>query len=132
MNNCNFTGRLTKDPELNTTGNDTKYSRFTIAVSRGKVKEGQQAVDYIPCLAWNKTAEILTQYCKKGQMIGVNGKLAAQQYEKGGEKRTNYEIVALSLEMLGGKSESKPQEEPKPQSSSNEYIDDGGELPFEI
>lgn len=142
MNTCNFTGRLTKDPELSSTSGGNKYSRFTLAVSRGKVKEGQQQADFIPCVAWNKTAEILVNYCKKGSMIGVNGRFAAQQYERDGEKRTGYEIIALSLEMLGGKPESKPQEDTKAKAPTppqepieatiDDYIDDNVNLPFEI
>ena len=145
MNCINLTGRLTRDPEaIVTTSSGAKYSRFTIAVGRIGAKEGAQSADFIPCIAWNKTAEILTQYCKKGQMIGVNGRLNVTPYEKNGEKRTAFDVVALSLEMLGGKpsennEESKPKAEPvkapsKPiEATIDDYIDDNNvDLPFEI
>lgn len=142
MNNINLTGRLTKDPELKQTPNGVNYARFTLAVSRGKVKEGQQATDFIPCVAWQKTAEILVKYCKKGKLLGLNGRLSAQQYEKDGQKKIGFEVIALSLEMLGG-NESKVQESTAPaaprtqiEASTEPYITDDGidnvELPFEI
>ena len=142
MNNINLTGRLTYDPELKETNNGTKFTRFKLAVSRIGAQEGQQKADFIPCLAWSKTAEILCQYCKKGSMIGLNGRLTANEYEKDGEKKIAFDVVALSLEMLGGKSEkqeeSKPQAEPvkapnKPiEAGIDDYIDDNVNLPFEI
>lgn len=140
MNNINLTGRITKDPELKETSNGVKYARFTIAVSRIGAKEGAQKADFIPCIAWKKTAEILCQYCVKGQMLGVNGRLSAEMYEKDGEKKTAYEVIALSLEMIGGKPESKPQEAApvvpttKIESSTDSFIEDVNniELPFEL
>ena len=110
MNNCNFIGRLTKDPELKTTSSGKSFVRFALAVSRGKVKEGQQEADFIPCIAWNKTAEILANYCKKGQTIGIIGRFTTTPYEANGEKKTGYDIMVNSLDFLGGKTESKPQE----------------------
>lgn len=144
MNSINLTGRLTYDPELKETNNGTKFTRFKLAVSRIGAKEGQQKADFIPCLAWAKTAEILCQYCKKGSMIGLNGRLTANEYEKDGEKKIAFDVVALSLEMLGGKpsennEESKPKAEPvkapsKPiEATIDDYIDDNNvDLPFEI
>lgn len=138
MNCINLTGRLTRDPEaIVTTSSGAKYSRFTIAVGRFGAKEGAQSADFIPCIAWNKTAEILTQYCKKGQMIGVNGRLNATQYEKDGQKRTAFDVVALSLEMLEkAKTESKPEPAPeaKPEPLALDLIEDdnGIDLPFEL
>lgn len=140
MNSINLTGRLTYDPELNETSNGTKYTRFKLAVARIGAKEGQQKADFIPCLAWSKTAEILCQYCKKGSMIGLNGRLTANEYEKDGEKKVAFDVVALSLEMLGSKpqEESKPKAEPvkapnKPiEAEIDDYIDDNVNLPFEI
>lgn len=149
MNSINLTGRLVKDPEaITTTSGGAKYARFTLAVARIGVKEGQQAADFIPCIAWNKTAEILTTYCKKGQMLGVNGRLSATPYEKDGQKRTAFDVVAVSLEMLERAQEKKtepapapdPDPEPKtkpktkPENLSFEIPEssDNIDLPFEI
>lgn len=134
MNSINLTGRLTYDPELKTTGSGANYARFKIAVSRVGAKEGQQKADFIPCIAWNKTAEILTQYCKKGSMIGLNGRLTASEYEKDGEKKIAFDVVALTLELL----ESKKKEEKAPEPEKlieevDEFIDNNNsDLPFEI
>lgn len=122
MNNITLIGRLTKNPELNTTGNGTKYSRFSISVSRGKVKEGDPKADFIPCIAWKSTAEILAKYAHKGQLIGVNGKLNVKEYEKDGEKRKAFEVLVLVMELLGG----------KPTADKPEDEDNGAALPFDV
>jgi hypothetical protein len=62
MNNCNFTGRLTKDPELKTTQSGKKYLRFCLAVDGIKDKDGNKTADFVDCIAWNKSGEIIAQY----------------------------------------------------------------------
>lgn len=140
MNSINLSGRLVKDPELKTLESGTKYARFKIAVSRIGVKEGGQKADFIPCVAWAKTAEILTQYATKGSLVGVTGRLTANEYEKDGEKKISFEVLALSVELLGSKPEPKPETiaetAPKAPAKSviaevDEYIEDA-DLPFQI
>lgn len=128
MNNICLVGRLTKDPELKTLSTGSKYTRFTLAVSRIGAKDDQQKVDFIPCLAWQKTAEIICNYCSKGKLVSVNGRLAVTDYESfEGEKKKAFDVVVNNIEMLGGKSESKPESK----SQETEYIDDNG-LPFPL
>ena len=141
MNNCIFTGRLTKDPEIKTTQSGKKYINFTIAVDR-KVKDanGQRQADFIPCVAWNKTAEIISQYFTKGSPIGVTGSLQVRTYDKDGEKKFIYEILVNEFDFIGGsKSSADPettqvtQAAPAEETTTQEIIDDTPqELPFEI
>lgn len=140
MNSITLSGRLVKDPELKSLESGTKYARFKIAVSRVGAKDGQQKADFIPCIAWAKTAEILTQYAAKGSLVGINGRLTANEYEKDGEKKISFEVIALNVELLGGKPEPKAETiaetAPKAPAKSviaevDEYIEDA-DLPFQI
>lgn len=140
MNNCVFTGRLTKDPEIKTTQSGKKYINFTIAVDR-KVKDanGQRQADFIPCVAWNKTAEIISQYFTKGSPIGVTGSLQVRSYDKDGEKKFIYEILVNEFDFIGG-AKSSDNQDTKPETTQDtqveEIIEDKAEapqeLPFEI
>ena len=141
MNNCNFTGRITKDLTLETTIGGHNFVRFTLAVSRGKVKEGAQSADFIPCIAWNKTAEIITQYMRKGSLIEVNGRLESRSYEtQSGDKRTAYEILVNNFGFLESRRESEQKEEtppPAPPVSEEAFTADldeadEGLLPFDF
>lgn len=98
MNNCNFTGRLTKDPELKRTSGGTAVLEFTLAVDR---RDKEKHTDFIPCKAWSQTAETMSNYLRKGSLIGINGRLESRSYEaQDGSKRTIYEIVVNSFEFL--------------------------------
>lgn len=140
MNSITLSGRLVKDPELKSLESGTKYARFKLAVSRVGAKEGQQKADFIPCIAWAKTAEILTQYAAKGSLVGITGRLTANEYEKDGERKISFEVIALNIELLGSKPEPKPETiaetAPKAPVKSviaevDEYIEDA-DLPFQI
>lgn len=139
MNSCNFTGRLTKDPELKTTQNNKKYTRFCLAVDGIKDKDGNKTADFVDCIAWNKSAEIIAQYARKGSKLGVSGRLRTTTSEVNGEKRKYTEIVVNEFDLL----DSKPKDQtaqaeqaeaaPVEETTTQEIIDDTPqELPFEI
>lgn len=75
MNNVTLMGRLTRDPELKRTSKDNSYCNFTLAVNRPKIKDNPQEADFIPCVAWNKTAEIIESWLQKGDRLIVMGRL---------------------------------------------------------
>lgn len=136
MNNCNFTGRITKDLTLESTNGGKNFVRFTLAVSRGKVKEGAQAADFIPCIAWNKAAEIITQYMKRGSLIEVSGRFSSRSYEtQSGDKRTAYEILVENFGFLESRKAEQKEEAPTPPPVSEEAYtaeDDDPALPFSL
>lgn len=102
MNNISLVGRLTADPELKQTQSGISVTSFSIAVDR---PGSQDTTDFIPVVAWRQTAEFVCKYFRKGQRIGLTGKLTSRQYEdKHGNKRTAYEVVADRVEFV----ESKP------------------------
>lgn len=75
---------------------------------------------WIRIVAWNKTAEIINSYSKKGDMIGITGRLDVREYEKNNEKRTVYEVVAEQIHFCGSKKEE----------NQEYYTDSTEDLPF--
>lgn len=96
MNNICLLGRLTVDPELKTTPNGVSVTSFNLAVDR--YTGGERKADFIPIVAWRATAEFITRYFRKGDMIAVNGTLTTRPYrDKEGNKRTVFEVVANNV-----------------------------------
>jgi len=103
MNIVCLMGRLAADPELKQTPNGTSVATFTVAVDRGfKDANGNRQVDFINCVAWRQTAEFVSRYFGKGNMMGLNGSMQSRQYEtQDGQKRTVWEVV-VSNAYFGG------------------------------
>lgn len=89
-------GRLTADPELKYTQSNTPVCTFTLAVDRSYVRQGEQRqTDFIDVVAWRGTAEFVSKYFSKGQLVAVNGSIQTRTYEdRQGIKRKAFEIVA--------------------------------------
>ena len=126
MNSCNFTGRLTKDPELKTTQGGKNYTRFCLAVDGIKDKDGNKSTDFIDCVAWSKTAEIIAKYARKGSKLGVSGRLHTTTSEVNGEKRKYTEIVVNEFDLL----DSKPKDQAQTETAAT--AEEPQELPFEL
>jgi single-strand DNA-binding protein len=98
MNSINIVGRVAQDLELKKTQNDVSVCTFSVAVSRPKVKD---VTDFINCVAWRQSAEYLCKYGIKGSMVAISGSLQTRKYEdKDGKKRTVFEVVADSLNLI--------------------------------
>ena len=99
-------GRLTADPELKTTTNGNMVTTFTLAVNRSFVgQNGERQADFIDIVAWRATAEFVTKYFKKGQMMALQGSLQTRTYEdKQGNKRKVTEVVADNVHFCTPKS----------------------------
>ena len=102
MNKVILIGNLSKEPEMLTTTNGVSASKFTIAVQRKYTnQDGEREADFLPCVAWRKTAENLCNYCSKGDKIAVVGTIQTRSYEvPDGTKRYVTEIVADEIEFL--------------------------------
>ena len=121
MNQIIITGRLTKDPEIKTTTTGKSVTSFCVAVDR---YAGKKTTDFLDVVAWNATAEFVHKYFKKGQMIGVIGKMTTRTYEdREGKNRKVWEILADSVEFVGGKAEAKTEDNFTP-------VEDDADLPF--
>lgn len=107
LNDVKLMGRLTADPELRRTQNNTAVTSFTLAVERdGKPKDGGgKIVDYLDCVAWEQTAEFAAKYFSKGRMAVVSGKLQTRTWEDRNSNRRKAVEVKVENMYFG---DSKP------------------------
>lgn len=114
MNNVSLMGRLTQNPELKTTQNGTRVTSFSLAVDRKYTPKGQERkTDFITCVAWRVSAEFISKWFRKGDMIGITGEIQTRNYEdKNGNKRTAVEVVIDNAYFCGKKNESQQTEQP--------------------
>lgn len=95
INVCIICGHLTKDVELAKTQNGNSVVKFTVAVNGYN-----DTTDFINCVAWNKLAEIMNKYCKKGDLVTVEGRISVRNYEnQQGKKVYITEIVANNVQL---------------------------------
>ena len=105
MNSTNMIGRLTADPELRRTTDGTAVCTFTLAVRRPRVKDTSDFIDFV---AWRQSAEYLSQYGHKGDIVAVSGPLTSRKWkDKNENNRINWEIQADSVELLSSKKDSQ-------------------------
>lgn len=107
MNKVILIGRLTKDLEIRKTPNGASVLNFTIAINRiGKAQPGQPEADFINCVAWNQTADLMGQYLGKGSLIGVEGRIQTRNYENNEGRRVYVtEVVTDRVEFLESRSQ---------------------------
>lgn len=153
LNKVILMGRLTRDPELRHTQSDIPVASFTLAVDRGYSRRDdsqQQSADFINIVAWRNTAEFVSKWFSKGQLVAVSGRLQVRNYkDRDGNNRTATEVVADECFFAESKRSSEssaasysPFGEPSAPSSSSglnavssgsdfeELVGDDGELPF--
>ncbi len=106
INKAILMGRLTRDPELRHTGTGTPVCSFSIAIDNGYGENRQ--TDFINCVAWNKTAEFVSNYFQKGRMIIVIGRISTRSWE-GQDGKRNYTTEVVASEVSFGESK-KPQD----------------------
>ena len=137
MNKVEIIGRLTKEPEVKLTQNETAFCNFTVAVDRKyKDANGQRQADFINCVAWRQTAQFIQKYFHKGNRIGICGSIQTRSYEKDGQKIFVTEVLAEEAEFVeANKAETTPEPvaTPEPETTPAPETNQGsGELPFEI
>ena len=88
MNVVMLMGRMTRDPELKYTSGGKAYANFTLAVQKTK-----DDAEFIDCVAWEKTAETIAEYFRKGRKILLQGRLNVSSYEQNGEKRKSTKVI---------------------------------------
>ncbi len=146
LNHITIMGRLTRDPELRYTQNQTPVASFTVAVDRDfSGQNGQEKqTDFIDCVAWRSTGEFISKYFSKGRMIVVSGRLQSRKWQdKEGNNRTSWEVVADSCYFgdskkdgdgntqqgqYGSRTAQNPPDVAPP--TLEDLGDDDGELPF--
>lgn len=147
MNNITLLGRLTRDPELKYTQSGTAVTRITVAVDRGLSKEKRQAAqasnqptaDFINCIGWGKTAELISNYFSKGNQIGIVGRIQTGSYEKNGQMVYTTDVVINSVSFIESKNTNNSANN-NANNQSNNYsdgyddnnsFDDGGYFPVD-
>lgn len=127
MNKLILIGRLTKDPEIRMSGSVT-IAKFSLAVDRRFKRDGEPEADFFNCTAFNKTAEFIEKYCKKGMKMALEGRIQNDNYEKDGVKHYGVTVIVENIEFAeskkGGTSEKKAEE-------TEEFVNvSSDELPF--
>lgn len=136
MNKVLLIGRLTKDPEIRHTQNGATVVSYTLAVNRRVQTPGQPDADFISCVAWNKTADLMAQYLHKGSLIGVEGRIQTRSYDNQyGNRVYITEVMTESIQFLepknAGKQNAGYQSNNTVGYDPNETLDiDADDLPF--
>lgn len=113
LNKCLFIGRLGQDVDLRYTPTGTACANISLAVGNDyKDKSGKKVeqTEWVKIAAFDKLAEIMHEYLKKGSLIYIEGKMKTRSYEKDGVKCYSTEIIADQMQMLGGKDDAQKQE----------------------
>ncbi len=105
LNQIVIVGRLVKSPELRETDNGKKVTNITLAVPRSyKNAKGEYETDFIDCTLWTGIAETTTEYCKKGDLLGIKGRVQTRSFEMDDERRKYVtEVVAEKVTFLSPK-----------------------------
>ena len=124
LNTITLMGRLTRDPELRYTQNQTPVASFTLAVDRDFSRGEDRQTDFIDIVAWRQTAEFVSKYFSKGSMAVVQGRLQLRDWtDRDGNKRRSAEVVAENVYF--GESKRRdgdaPRSDYRPQSSGGSY-----------
>ena len=149
LNKVILMGRLTRDPELRTTPQGVSVCTFSVAVDRGYVRQGEERqADFINVVAWRSTAEFVSKYFIKGQMIAVVGRIQTRNYDdKDGKKVYVTEVVADEISFADSKrdngqasapatyttaapAQAAPQQTQPPVSDGFQVVPDEDDLPF--
>lgn len=135
MNKAILVGRLTKDPELKTTGSGVSVCSFTLAINRRfKNAEGGYDADFINCVAWRQQAEFISKYFSKGRMVGICGSIQTRTYDReDGQRVYVTEVVADEVSFVDSKSQSEGTSTPasaNTNSNTNSFGADDGFIPM--
>lgn len=104
LNQVVLVGRLTADPEAVTLEGGHKKSIFNVAVPRSyKNVNGEYETDFIRCVLWDAIAASTAEYCKKGDIVGIKGRIQVSSYEEDGKKKYLTEVVAEKVTFLSSK-----------------------------
>jgi single-strand DNA-binding protein len=146
INRVILVGRLTADPSLRYTPSGVAVCSFTLAVNRPFTNQkGEREADFIQCVAWRKAGENVANFLRKGNLVGVDGRLQTRSYEGQDGKRVYVtEVVADSVQFLEpkgkGTGEQKERNTGQNQANTGVYddpfadssisVDDMSDLPF--
>ena len=114
LNTCSFIGHVGRDPEIKHLPNGTQIANFSLAVSDSYLNKSGEKVEeteWVRCTAFNKLAEIIGQYVRKGSKLYVEGRMKTRSYEKEGQTHYATDINANNIQMLDSKQAQAPQQQ---------------------
>ena len=120
MNKVIMIGNLTADPVLGHTQGGKAYCNFSLAIGRQFSKE---EVDFVNCTAWEKTAEVIAEYCKKGSRVAVDGSLRVEKKNDNGKNVIFTKVLISSVEFLNSKKQESTQSNAESPSKKDEGIE---------
>lgn len=111
LNHVVLVGRLTKDPVVSKTEANKHYSHVTLAVPRSfKNMNGEYDTDFVDCILWDSIAKSTAEYCHKGDIVGVKGRIQSDTIEKDGTKKYYINVVAERVTFLSSNQNKKADE----------------------
>lgn len=122
INNVVLVGRLTKDPDLRYTSGGTAVATFTLAINRNFTNQnGNREADFINCVIWRKSAEILANYAHKGTLLGVTGRIQTRSYDnQQGQRVYVTEVIVENFQLLESRAISEQRQQNSSYQSSNQ------------
>jgi single-strand DNA-binding protein len=127
MNKIHIIGNLTRDPEMKFTSGGTNNANFSIAYNEQYTKDGEKVekVYFFNCVAWSGLADIISKWFKKGDRIGITGKLQQSRWEDSdGNKRQSVNIVIQEIDFLQNRDQPSNANDTK----DSQFTDD--DIPF--
>lgn len=107
LNQIVLVGRLTRDVQLNKTENGKKVTTISLAIPRSfKNMDGLYDTDFVDCILWDQVATNTSEYCHKGDILGVKGRIQSRVYEQDDKKHYQLEVVAEKVTFLTSKKDS--------------------------
>ena len=127
VNSVMLVGRLAKDIEINELESGAKVTNVTLAVNRQfKNADGVYETDFFDCTLWEGLAQNAAEYCKKGDTVGIRGRLQMDSWEKDGEKKYKMNIIVEKLTFLSSRKIETPEladDEKKPEKTTKKSKD---------
>lgn len=132
MNVVVLVGRITKDPEVKQTPNQKYFVNFSLAVKRDFRKDGQPEADFVSCIAFGKTAELIGKYIHKGSKFGVTGRIQTGSYQnQKGDTVYTTNVIVNSIEFLDSKGNSDNTQSNNSGNSAPYFEPSEGFIPYE-
>ena len=111
LNQVVLVGRIVRDPELVDTETNKKMSRINVAIPRSfKNMDGEYETDFINCILFDAVAKNAVEYCKKGDIVGVKGRIQSNVVETDGEKKYYFDVIAERVTFLSSKKQEETEE----------------------
>lgn len=123
INRVVLVGRITKDPIMRKTQSGMSVVSFTVACNRRFSGSNQeQQADFISCTAWNKTADFMNQYVRKGALVGVEGRIQTGSYDDANGRRVyTTDVVCESVQLLESKAANAERANAPANNNFNDY-----------